>query len=196
MAASQPNNGVFGAGIGYNTSIAGYIPINFQFTNGCGMQPWNGVWQAYLDGRRVINVSAEGIYGVTIPQTIIDAITEITNNGSVIVVSATNSGFHNPYSNIPGVINVSGMASDLNAAGPFDTYIDICAPSINVYRINRVNGGGVNSGTSLAAPIVAGTVALMLNVNPCLTASEIETLIKLSAYSMPNANLEILIMDS
>jgi len=189
MAASQPNNGVFGAGIGYNTSIAGYIPYNEQgFPSGCGIAPWSGVWQAYLDGRRIINVSAEGIYDVSVPQTIIDAITEITSNGSLIVVSAANSSYHNPYSNIPGVIHVSGINSDLNSAGPYNAFVDICAPSINVKRIQRVNSDGPGWETSLAAPIVSGTAALMLNVNSCLTPAEMETLIKLSALPIIDAD--------
>lgn len=195
MAVSQPNNGVFTAGIGYNTSLAGYIPRNSQLSGGgCSISPWNGVWQAYLDGQRIINVSATGIGGPPAPQTVVDAVTELTSNGSLLVVAAGSSGCttcHSQYSNIPGVINVSGLDSALTVSstgGPYSQFVDICAPSIAVQRIRRVNDVGPGWGTSLAAPIVAGTAALMIDVNSCLEPAEIESLIKLAAEPISDAD--------
>jgi len=52
MIAAQPDNGVFGAGTGFNTSIAAYIPRNGSFSGGgCFISPGSGVWQAAQDGR-------------------------------------------------------------------------------------------------------------------------------------------------
>lgn len=59
--------------------------------------------------------------------------------------------------------------------------VDICAPGYFV--VSTAPGGGyhASSGTSFAAPIVAGVCALVASVNPCLKASEIKDIVKSTA---------------
>ena len=45
------------------------------------------------------------------------------------------------------------------------------------------------SGTSVAAPVVSGAVALMLQVNPGLTPPLVKAILQYTAQPLPNANL-------
>jgi subtilisin family serine protease len=45
------------------------------------------------------------------------------------------------------------------------------------------------SGTSMAAPLVAGTAALMFEANPTLTPNMIKTLLMYTAQQLPNYNM-------
>lgn len=177
--AAEVNNGKGIAGIGYNTSIAGYKVVH---TTGCGGNPWPAIWQAFQDEVDVINVSWTGI-GFP-PGGVAIAAQQIVDGGTVLVVAAGNtpgSTSHQGYANIPGVVNVSGVDSS-NEHGPtghaHNAWVDVCAMSTNVtttYPGNNYSGGW---GTSFAAPQVAGVVGLILAVNPCLTPPEVEFILK------------------
>ena len=57
-------------------------------------------------------------------------------------------------------------------------------------RLQLANQGLMNlSGTSIAAPVVSGTVALMLQANPGLTPPLIKAMLQYSAQPLANANL-------
>lgn len=69
--------------------------------------------------------------------------------------------------------------------------IDIVAPSYGIsLPVYIPNQEPVNymagQGTSYAAPMVAGTVALMFDVNYCLKPNEVETILKLTAVKIDN----------
>lgn len=146
---------------------------------------------ASCSGRsRIINVSASGI-GSFSSLTTVELAKYVTDNGANLVVSAgagSSSNSHASIANIPGVIVVGNMRSSLEAVDVKNPNTDIIAPGFEVYRIDRNMGGGVNSGTSLSAPVVSATIALMLNVAPCLTTREIEEIIKNTAQPVSNAD--------
>ncbi|RMG86558.1 MAG: hypothetical protein D6714_04005 [Bacteroidetes bacterium] len=47
LVSAKPNNNAWTAGIGYNTTIAGYVVNTSTFCTG---QPWQAVWRAFIDG--------------------------------------------------------------------------------------------------------------------------------------------------
>lgn len=128
---------------------------------------------------------------------------EILDNGTTIIRAAGNAGNSNggrqyPFSGRedPRVIVVSSTGSDdkhfnTHENGNFTNShypeVDLCAPGYRLFcAIPSTNLDGspsqysynVYGGTSQSAPLVVGTTALMYSVNPCLTSSWVQDILK------------------
>jgi serine protease len=147
----------------------------------------------------VINLSF-GSQGSCDP-TVVDLFEAVRQQGVVVVVSAGNDNTSAAFTpaSCPNVINVAAVGPQREKApySNFGATIDLAAPGGDMRRdINgdgqpdgiystHANGGGVLvaptldllQGTSMAAPHVAGVIALMLSANPAVTPAQIDTLI-------------------
>lgn len=189
FAGAKTNNAKGIASIGYNSSVAAQRILHTKIEKDNGTftatassaSIASSVWDLYTkaSGRPpVINVSWTTT-GLTT-----SAAEEITEGGTVLVCSAGNtedSRSHYYINDIPGVIVVTSIDQNMEH-GPtghaHNEFLDLCAPGAHVGRVYENNSYSNGWGTSYAAPIVAGTVALMVSVNPCLSPSEIEDIIK------------------
>jgi subtilisin family serine protease len=120
--------------------------------------------------------------------------------GIVTVHSAGNSGpgcgtVNNPAATYPASFTVAATDSNDNIAsfssrGPstFDGGLkpDISAPGVGIRSTLRNGVYGNNSGTSMAAPHVAGLVALLISANPTLAGDvdAIETILRETAVPL------------
>ncbi|RKX70206.1 hypothetical protein DRP53_05800 [candidate division WOR-3 bacterium] len=90
-----------------------------------------------------------------------------------------------------GATNSSDVIANWSSYGPteWDDYPyppglikpDVSAPGVNIVSLRHDNNTGYTggwSGTSMAAPHLAGTIALMLEKNPLLTCVEIDSIIE------------------
>ena len=122
-----------------------------------------GIEWAINNGMQVINMSLGTNQGV---QSLHDAVIAAKNAGIVVVAAAGNSGGAVSYpAAYPEVIAVS--ATDKNnqiaswsSRGP---EIDFAAPGVSIYSTYKGKSYATLSGTSMAAPHVAGAAALVLN---------------------------------
>ncbi|MDA2918524.1 S8 family serine peptidase [Desulfobacterota bacterium AH_259_B03_O07] len=139
-----------------------------------------------------------------------NAINSALSAGVIVIVSAGNDNcpVPTPMTTIDGVITVSAV-DILKEKAPYSNFgstVDVAAPGGNT--LVDINGDGFVDGvlstraddssspttpvytffqgTSMAAPHVAGVVALMLSVNPNLTPNDINLLLS-SAHPDPNA---------
>ncbi len=123
--------------------------------------------------------------------------------GASIVVSAGNSAslasFFSP-ANCKGVITVaaSNLLGDLSSYSNYGDMVEVAAPGGDFGNqpgvLSTLNGGGTQPGvpsyaayrgTSMAAPHVAGVIALMLARDPSLTPSQVLSRLQASSRSFP-----------
>jgi subtilisin family serine protease len=108
---------------------------------------------------------------------------------ALIVCSAGNSGLdvdRKPVYPVsipaPNVVGVAATApADGRALPDFSNYgrltVPVAAPGVEVISTSKTGGYEVKSGTSMAAPHVAGVAALMASVAPNLPAAELRALL-------------------
>lgn len=135
-----------------------------------------------LGSVRVVNMSYGG-YGHS--QTEILSI-ELAHQAGIILVAAAGNDFSpNPHypSSMDGVISVASTDSidNLSYFSNYGSTIDIAAPGEDIYSTLPYNQYGNLSGTSMASPLVAGTIGFLLAVRPEMNADSVENLIKNTA---------------
>ncbi|MGM0480269.1 MAG: S8 family serine peptidase [Bacteroidota bacterium] len=188
-AAGHTDNGVGKSAIGFNSSLALYS-MNY-----------NAMLNATYSGIRVINVSwSSGCSPNGYYQAIID---EVVANGTAIIAAAGNGSTCGGPSNLvyPAAFNNVIAVSSVNANDnheavqndPTSTHqhnssVDLVAPGYNIPLAIANNQYVHGSGTSFAAPLVSGTIGLMLDVNPCLTPAAIENILLSTADNVDSIN--------
>lgn len=163
---------------------------------------------------RILNMSLGGEGSCS--RGYIDVINAMANRSqpTIVVAAAGNTTGQavNTPANCPGVIGVAGLRHIGTKVGFSDLgpEISISAPGGNCVNIERgspclypiITAGNtgtkgpvasnysdsfaISVGTSFSSPLVAGTVALMLSVQPNLTPTEIKSLLQKSARPFPN----------
>ncbi len=188
-AAGNTNNGMGKSSIGYNSELALY------------RMQYNDILVATYAGSRVINMSwSSGCVPSSYVQGVID---EAYENGSIIVAAAGNGGTCNGPTNLvypaacDHVISVTSIGPNDNheriPGDPSTTHqhnatVDISAPGYDVALSGAPGWYLTSNGSSFASPLVSGTVALMLAIDPCLTFEDIETILTASAVKIDALN--------
>ncbi len=148
---------------------------------------------AAANGADVINCSWGG-FGIS--DAIADAVIAATDLGAVVVFAAGNEGTTGNAlgeANLPQVIAVAASTQTDAVAGfsNFGDAISVAAPGVDILSTRgaaRVGGLKVGSryvrlsGTSMAAPHVAGLAALLLANDPTLTTEEVRWHLELNAH--------------
>lgn len=196
IAGAVTNNGLGMASISNNSvKIFGIKatkdntdePRNIDFSE-------RGVQKAIDNGARVVNMSFGGTGFSQTWQAMID---DATEDGVIFVAAAGNgntSAINYPaaYNNVIAVANTNHR-DQKDASSHFGAWVDVSAPGADIYSTVVGNDGtsgsyAFYSGTSMASPMVAGLVGLMLSQNPTLSYHEIVSILRATADNIDAAN--------
>ncbi len=175
------NNATQGTGVDWNVQV---MPVEILDSSGNGTDTAaaEGIEYAVDHGAKVINASWGG--PGTDP-TIADAIAYADEHGVIIVAAAGNGGTDDdttpyvPASYSADYSNVISVAAtyDNGALASYSNYgvgtVQIAAPGNEVYGLYNNGTYGTDSGTSMAAPLVTGTIALVEAAHPTWTMSQV-----------------------
>jgi large repetitive protein len=197
--AAAGNNGLGNAGVCWSCKI---LPVKVLDSTGAGSDQniADGIEWAADQGAKIINVSVGATSDPgSVEQT---AIQYAVNEGSLVVIAAGNAGSNDPTAGsggypayyAPGINGaISVGATDYNDAlysfSDYGSWVEVAAPGValttksdGTYTYTSSSNWGV-SGTSFAAPVVAGEAALALSMNPSLSPAQLET--DIEAHTSP-----------
>ncbi|MCJ7797792.1 MAG: S8 family serine peptidase, partial [Thermoleophilia bacterium] len=187
VAAARGDNGVGVAGAAWGVSI---MPVHLSDTASSNLEDEiEGLLWAVEHGADVINLSL----GSSQPDLAeLDAIRYAIDSGVTVVASAGNSGpgvgIQYP-AGYPGVISVGATdrwngVADFSNSGPG---LDLVAPGSDIVTWaadDREYFIVLTGGTSFAAPMVTGIVALMLSEAPDLTSPQVGAMLRETATDL------------
>lgn len=198
--------------IGANGSLTGVAPdASFLALKVCDVSGW--CWDsdiiaaidwALVNNADVISMSLGGIYQPNDEVSVLElSVAEAVKQGITVAVSAGNSGpgaqtTEHPASS--GAVITVGSSNDRGTTYTSDDVLssfssrgpsawgrldpDILAPGSSIYSTVLSSLYGVKSGTSMAAPHVAGAAALLLESNPALTPLQVRRKLMNSAENI------------
>jgi subtilisin family serine protease len=184
-ASEATDNGILGAGMGFSARLMCLKAINSQGQLVNGYQP---MIYAAENGAQIINCSWGTFLYSQIEQNIINAVWE----EDVLIIASAGANFNQQemypaaYEHVMAVAAID-QNDRLAPFSSFGTWIDICAPGVNIWT-TWYDGFVSVSGTSFASPMVAGLAGLLRAWYPGYTNDEIQQLIEVSADSIDHLN--------
>lgn len=176
--------GITGATTNNNTGIAsigfGIRVMGVKATKNSGSalsitDGYAGITYAAAAGAHVINLSWGGSSYSATAQSVING---AYNAGAICVAAAGNNGDIEPhypaaYDHVISVGNTTNTDAK-SSTSSYGGWVDVSAPGTSIYSTYPFNTYQTISGTSMASPLVAGLVGLMLSHNSNLNMTDVE----------------------
>lgn len=189
IIAAVGNNGTDIAGVCWTVRI---MPVKILGAGGDGTaaDAVPAIYYAVANGADIISGSWGGAEG---SNALRDAMAYAQAEGVVVVAAAGNSSSGDPYypAAYPEVISVAATDSEDQRwyLSNYGDWVDIAAPGRDIVSLRATLPGQATragvisrmSGTSLAAPHVSGTCALLLAANPFLRCDELHRILTATA---------------
>jgi thermitase len=182
IAAAKTNNGTGVAGLSWGAKIMPVKALDDR-GNGGSEDVAEGIIYAVNNGAKIVNLSLGG----SAPSSALEDAVEYAHDQGCIVVAATgnnNSSVSYPARHAEAIAVAATDSSDQRAS--FSNYgpeVDVAAPGVSIRSTYWWGGSTYEwlNGTSQASPHVAGLAALIWSVNPGLSNTQVESIIKQTA---------------
>ena len=189
VAGAVTNNGIGIASIAPDERFLAVTSIRVLGREGAGTQQsiLRGILRAADEGADVISLSFGGPSDDERQRAYDEAVKYADRAGAIVVAAAGNDGAdasrHLP-AGCDGVIAVAAVGRDLSPAS-FSNRVGqlamgVAAPGVDIYSTRPGDGYAPASGTSMAAPFVAGLLGVMRALDPDLTTREAFELLQAS----------------
>ncbi len=183
IIAAQTDNELDISGIAGNAQI---IPIKITDTNSLKISSIiSGLKKALETDCDIINMSFGGAISDKEALSVLkEYIDQAEEKGIIVVAAVGNSGHIDNVVNYPAgfdnVIGVGSVNEDLESSyfSQKNESVFISAPGNNIISLSKNNSTTTGMGTSLSAPIVTATVAIIKEVMPECTLQEVKELLK------------------
>ncbi|NBC18816.1 MAG: S8 family serine peptidase [Bacteroidetes bacterium] len=190
------DNGVGGSGVAPGSRL---VPLRAFGADGLGEDDdiAAAIVYAAQEGLDVLNLSFGDVYESPLMR---EAIRYATSQGTVVVASGGNLGGDAPhypsdYTDVLGVAWLTADGSSIAGRGAHGLGIDLGAPGTAIYTTTLPAPSAPNpedvtalygrrSGSSMAAPLVAGAAALLKTVDPDLTPDAIRSILTSTAVDI------------
>lgn len=208
------NNADFSDPLGHGTSVAGTAAADSDNELGVAGVAWRnpviairvgndkgrassrhlaaGILWAVGHGAKVINVSFAPLWSNRIVRS---AAQSAMNRGALVIISAGNGGgttISRGFSEalFVGAIDGFGRVARFSDKGPF---VDLVAPGVGIFTTRLGDSYAPATGTSFAAPVVAGVAGLVWSTNPNLRPTVVRsallrTLVEVGSKGRDNAS--------
>ncbi|MEU8828182.1 S8 family serine peptidase [Streptomyces sp. NPDC048636] len=151
-----------------------------------------GIDYAVDHGADVISMSLGGeMWGDRYDETEVNALARAAQKGIPVIASAGNEGdaFNEASypAGYPGVVAVAALQKGGSRAdfSTVRTYNTVAAPGVEIVSAKHTGGWATSSGTSPAAALTSGVVALMLSHNNKLTPAQVRAVLTKTATHPP-----------
>jgi len=191
------------AAVRNNTQVVGVAPLSklmdvsnsLKGTPNSRIKRADGINWAWQNGADIISNSWGSVRYEVIDDAISNALTKGRNGKGCIIVFASGNDYGQvsyPANSNPNILSVGAISSDGRRAS-FSNYgreLDVVAPGVGILSTVPNNSVSSEDGTSMACPHVAGVAALILSVNPDLTAKQVADIIEQTAQKVGGYNYQ------
>jgi subtilisin family serine protease len=168
-------------GVAYRARI---LPIRVLGVDGTGTT-WNTVTAIEYAVERQASVINLSLGSPDYSSLEAEAVARARAAGALVVAAAGNEAGDGNYLEYPasyeGVVSVGAVGPDLKRAlfSNYNSWVTLAAPGVDIFstipaRFSPAVPYGYLSGTSMAAPMVAGAAALLFSQNPRWTPAQVQ----------------------
>jgi len=180
VAAASSNNGEGIVGTSWGARIMPVKVLGRQ--GGSDETVARGIRWAVDNGARIINAS---LGSPTNGRVLREAVEYARDRGVLFVAAAGNtpdgkSQYPAAYESVLSV-GATGRSDTVTGFSSWGPFVDVSAPGVGILSTSWNDGQltyEYNNGTSYSSPFVAGVAALVMSVNPSLTADQVKQIIE------------------
>lgn len=187
IASASTDNITGISGVGFSCKI---LPVKIDNTAGRLVGAYDGIVYAADHGADIINNSWGSYQYSEFSQ---DVINYAASKG-VLIVSAVGNDSTERVFYPAGYENVLSVGSSEQQdfkkhTSNYGHWVDVFAPGEAMYTLNSIGGYGINGGTSMASPVVAGVAGLIKSQFPNYSPKQIEHKILTTADNIDHLNI-------